>query len=158
MPGLHEHLKSTASAIWYKKTVKVRKWHNKMKNTALSAMKEKIIFKNESHREFYNDWIQKCRYQDVYHQALVYCLGISEDTGTMFISAKVIRMAFNLYCNNAPSVDYYQKHEDQLTEYQQYTAEDLFCSGYVGYFWQAIKIRYPEFCFYEDWEDLYAKD
>ena len=51
-----------------------------MNNTALSAKKETINFKNESHREFYEEWMQKCRYQDVYHKALVYCLGISEDT------------------------------------------------------------------------------
>lgn len=51
-----------------------------MKNTALSAQNEKIVFKNESHQKFYEEWIQKCRYQDVYHKALVYCLGISEDT------------------------------------------------------------------------------
>lgn len=51
-----------------------------MKNTALSAKKENISFKNDSHREFYDEWMPKCRCQDVYHKALVYCLGISEDT------------------------------------------------------------------------------
>lgn len=49
-----------------------------MKNTAISAKNEKIIFKNECHQKFYEKWIQKCRYQDVYHKALVYCLGISD--------------------------------------------------------------------------------
>lgn len=39
-----------------------------MKNTALSAKKETISFKNDSHREFYEKWIQQCRYQDVYHK------------------------------------------------------------------------------------------
>lgn len=51
-----------------------------MKNTALSTNNEKIIFKNESHQKFYEEWIKKCRYQEVYHKTLVYCLGISEDT------------------------------------------------------------------------------
>ena len=151
-----------------------------MNNTALSAKKETINFKNESHRKFYEEWMQKCRYQDVYHKALVYCLGISEDTrihveeiynfqtgcvqtecltkgwntsGTV----KVIRMAFNLYCNGTPSVDDYKKHEEQLTECRQYTVEELFCSGYARYFWEAIKIRYPEYCSYVDWEALYVK-
>ena len=32
-----------------------------MNNTALSAKKETINFKNESHREFYEEWMQKCR-------------------------------------------------------------------------------------------------
>lgn len=51
-----------------------------MNNTAISANKEKLIFKNESHRKFYEEWLPKCRYQDVYHKALAYCLGINEDT------------------------------------------------------------------------------
>lgn len=50
-----------------------------MNNTAISANKEKLIFKNESHRKFYEEWLPKCRYQDVYHKALAYCLGINED-------------------------------------------------------------------------------
>lgn len=161
-----------------------------MVNTALRAESEcahlgknahNVTYKNQSHHEFYDRYIQECRYKDAYHKALVYCLGISEDTRAHINeiydfksgcvnteclkqgwitsgSAKVIRMAFNLYCNNAPSVDDYSEQKDQLTEYSQYTVEDLFCSGYARYFWEAIKIRYPEYCFYVDWEDLYAKD
>ena len=48
--------------------------------------------------------------------------------------------------------------EDQLKEWQCYTVEDLFCCGYARYFWEAIKIRYPEYCFYKDWEDIYAEN
>ena len=48
--------------------------------------------------------------------------------------------------------------EDQLKECQCYTVEDLFCCGYARYFWEAIKIRYPEYCFYKDWEDTYAEN
>ncbi|MDO5292780.1 MAG: DUF6075 family protein [bacterium] len=151
-----------------------------MKNTALSAKNERIIFKNDSHQKFYEKWILKCRYQDVYHKALVYCLGISEDTrkhvrqiynfetgcvNTECLtngwitsgSAKVIRMAFNLYCNGVPSVDDYRDHDEQLSECRMYTVEDIFCSGYARYFWEAIKIRYPEYCFQVEWEELYAK-
>lgn len=71
----------------YTKTIKVRKGLIKMKNTALSATKQSISFNNESHREFYEKWMPKCRYQDVYHKALVVLqrmalpfLEISEDT------------------------------------------------------------------------------
>ena len=39
-----------------------------------------------------------------------------------------------------------------------YTVEELFCCGYARYFWEAIKIRYPEYCFYVDWEDMYAEN
>lgn len=55
-----------------------------MTNTALGAKKEKvthtITFKSKAHEDFYEEYMPTCRYQDEYHKALVYCLGISEDT------------------------------------------------------------------------------
>ena len=54
-----------------------------MKNTALRAGNSNsrtITFKNKEHEKFYTEYLEKCRYQDVYHQALVYCLGIDRDT------------------------------------------------------------------------------
>ena len=55
-----------------------------MTGTALGANSGKstrtITFKNEAHKKFYMEYLQKCRYQDVYHRALVYCLGIDRDT------------------------------------------------------------------------------
>ena len=134
-----------------------------MTNTALGAKKEKvthtITFKNKEHEKFYFEYLSKCRYQDAYHKALVYCLGIDRDTRnnvdriydfkTGLVkteclcegwqtsgSVRIVRMAFNLYCNGTP----------------------LFCCGYARYFWEAVKIRYPEYCFYQDWEDLYAEN
>ena len=53
------------------------------KNTALGAEKSKkrnITFKNKEHEKFYHTYLPKCRYQDTYHKALVYCMGLSEDT------------------------------------------------------------------------------
>lgn len=128
-----------------------------------------MIFKNEQHERFFEEYLTKCRYRDVYHAALVYCLGISEDTRNNvnriydfksgFLkteclhegwqtsgSLKIIRMAFNLYNNGTPSVYDYDDSEEQLEECQRYTVEDLFCCGYAPYFWQAVKIRYPEYC------------
>ena len=72
----------------------------------------------------------------MYHKALCYCLGISVDTRRNINSIydfktgcvkteclhegwqtsgsmKVVRMAFNLYCNGTPSVDDYTKTEGQ---------------------------------------------
>jgi len=137
-----------------------------------------ITFKNEEHENFYLEYLAKCRYQDVYHKALVYCLGIDNDTReavnqiydfkTGYVkteclhkgwitsgSAKIVRMAFNLYCNGTPSVNDYEDIDDQLKECRSYTVEDLFCCGYARYFWEAIKIRYPEYCFYRDLEDMF---
>jgi len=163
----------------------------KMANTALGAKIEQvqfnekitrtITFKNKEHEKFYINYLPKCRYQDAYHKALVYCLGIDEDTRKCVNriydfktgcvkteslqegwitsgSAKIVRMAFNLYCNGTPSVSDYDDVEEQLKEYRCYTVEDLFCCGYARYFWEAIKIRYPEYCFYRDWEDMYAEN
>lgn len=127
-----------------------------------------IIFKDKQHKEFYMDFLPKCRYQDEYHKALVYCLGLSGDTranarqiydfetgnvkpeclqaGWLTSgSGRIIRMAFNLYCNGTPSVYDYEESEEQLKECQCYTAEDLFCCEYAVYFWEAVKLRYPEY-------------
>lgn len=90
-----------------------------MSNTAIGAKKNELIFKNGSHRKFYEKWLPKCRHQDVYHKALIYCLGLNEDTRNHITeiynfesgyvqteclqegwitsgAVKVIRMAFNL--------------------------------------------------------------
>ena len=128
-----------------------------------------MIFKNEQHESFFKESLVKCRYRDIYHAALVYCLGISEETRrnvdriydftSGFVkteclhegwqtsgSLKIIRMAFNLYNNGTPSVYDYTDSGEQLEEFQRYTVEDLVCCGYAPYFWQAVKIRSPEYC------------
>lgn len=102
---------------------------------------------------------------------LCYCLGINGDTrknadriynfktGSVKTkclhegwqtsgSLKVVRMAFNLYCNSTPSVWDYEDAEEQVNECRQYTVEDIFCCAYAPYFWQAIQIRYPEYVVY----------
>lgn len=96
-----------------------------MTNTALRAGNSNsrtITFKGKEHEKFYEEYLEKCRYQDVYHQALVYCLGIDRDTREnvnkiynfktgcvkteclqegwqISGSLRIVRMAFNLYCN-----------------------------------------------------------
>lgn len=61
-------------------------------------------------------------------------------------SLKIIRMAFNLYCNGTPTVYEKEGVEGKLKECEHYTVEDLFCCEYAPYFWQAIQLRYPEYC------------
>ena len=149
-----------------------------MTNTALGAEKtQEIIFISEAHEKFYYEKLKEVRYQDVYHKALVYCLGICDDTrrnvdniynfktGCVKTeclhegwqtsgSVKVVRMAFNLYCNGMPSVSDYENAEEQVVECRQYTVEELFCCAYAPFFWQAIQIRYPEYAIYN--RKLYA--
>jgi len=140
------------------------------RSTALRAesntITRTIIFKSEEHKRFYDECLQRCRYDDVYHKALVYTLGIDQETresidsiynfetgcvkteclyeGWMTSgSAKIVRMAFNLYCNGTPSVfDYEDDSDAALSEARRYSVEDLFCCGYAPFFWQAIQIRY----------------
>lgn len=140
-----------------------------------------ITFKSNEHKDFYMKYLQKCRYQDVYHKALVYCLGIDRDTRVNVDriydfktgcvkteclhegwqtggSVKIVRMAFNLYCNGTPSILDIEDAKEQLKECRCYTVEELFCCCYARYFWEAVKLRYPDECYYVDWEDMYAQD
>ncbi len=147
-----------------------------MNNTALGAGTEKvqkIIFISSEHEKFYYEKLEQLILKDldVYHKALIYCLGISNDTRKNIDriydfrtgrvkteslhegwqtsgSVKVVRMAFNLYCNGTPSVDDYEDAEKQIYECRRYTVEDIFCCAYAPYFWQAIQIRYPEYAVY----------
>ena len=115
--------------------------------TALGAEERnngKIIFISKAHEDFYYEHLKKVRYQDAYHKALIYCLGICNDTRqnvnriydfkTGFVkpeclqegwqtsgSARVTRMAFNLYCNGMPSVSDDMDEEEQLMECRRYT-------------------------------------
>lgn len=125
------------------------------KNTALGASEvtKNIIFQGEMHKKFFLLYLPECRIEDVYHQALIYCLGISRDTRehveeiydfetgcvkTECMSAgwqtsgslKIIRMAFNLYCNGTPTVYEKEGVEGKLKECEHYTVEDLFCCEY----------------------------
>ena len=45
-----------------------------------TASEAAIIFISEAHEKFYKEKLKEVRYQDVYHRALVYCLGLSSDT------------------------------------------------------------------------------
>ena len=109
---------------------------------------KEIIFISNEHEKFYYEKLKEVRERDVYQEALVYCLGISNDTrrnidriydfktGNVKTeclhegwqtsgSAKVVRMAFNLYCNGMPSVSDYDDAEEQIKECRCYSAEKL---------------------------------
>lgn len=60
-----------------------KKEDQNMNNTALGAENKKeqtINFISEAHEKFYYEKLKEVRYQDVYHRALCYCLGINDDT------------------------------------------------------------------------------
>ncbi|MDE6952096.1 MAG: hypothetical protein K2P64_14440 [Lachnospiraceae bacterium] len=141
------------------------------KNSTASGAEKAIIFISDAHEKFYKEKLKEVRYHDVYHKALVYCLGICNDTRRNINSiydfktgcvkteclqegwqtsgsVKVVRVAFNLYCNGTPSVLNHDDAKEQLDECRRYTVEELFCCAYAPYFWQAVQIRYPEYASY----------
>jgi hypothetical protein len=149
-----------------------------MNNTALGAETSnenkrtgKINFISNAHEKFYYEKLKEVKTPDVYHKALIYCLGINSDTRENVHSiydfkkglvkpqclhegwqtsgsARVVRMAMNLYCNRMPSVDEYRKNDDKIAECGLYSVEEIFCCAYAPYFWQAVQIRYPEYATY----------
>ena len=115
------------------------------------------------------DNIVRCRYEEVYHHALIYCLGFSETTrrnidsiydfATGCIkteclcedwqtsgSIRIVRLAFCLYCEGTPSVNDMEDVDSKLAECREYTVGQIFCCEYAKYFLEAIKLRYPEYC------------
>lgn len=128
-----------------------------------------IIFESKEHEKFYYEKLAQARYQDCYHMSLIYILGISRDTREHFNqiydietgcvkteclhqgwqtsgSVKVVRLAFNLYTGTTPSLDDYERKDQQIEECMEYSVGDIFCCGYALYFWEGIKLRYPEYC------------
>lgn len=126
-----------------------------------------LDFIDDDHQEFYKEIcneMSKIKKLDRYEKALIYTLGISEITREHFneifnfedginvdailcgwqtgTSLKVTRMAFNLY-----NYCMYDSEEDiengQISEY--YNPSDIFACSYAPYFFEAIKIRFPEY-------------
>ena len=145
-----------------------------MNSTALRAEEQgttntHMVFANEEHEKFYYETLAQARDQDCYNKALIYILGISEDTRNYFHqiydiksgyirteclqqgwltsgTVRVIRLAINLYTDGTPSVHDYKRKDDQIEECKAYSVSDIFCCGYAIYFWQGIMLRYPEYC------------
>ena len=129
-----------------------------------------ILFADAEHREFYTEQTAKLM-QDCYHRALIYTLGICSDTRRRFDSIydvkdrsinpeainaewqtggsmKVTRLAFNLFTDGTPTACWSSNSGDvakDIAELTQYSVSDIFCCSFAPYFFEAIKIRYPEY-------------
>lgn len=125
-------------------------------------------FIDSKHREFWNEKYKEMQIMgktDVYYKAIVYTLGICETTRDNFnkifnlrtgeinidsingayqtsTSEKVTRMAFSLWnrCNYDSEKDI---ENEKVSE--KYNVSEIFCCSYAPYFWEGIKIRYPEY-------------
>lgn len=117
-----------------------------------------IRFRDEEHERFYVQMLEERQCSDSYHRALFYTLGISKDTRShvrdLFdfsnggikpeslsaswqtgSSIRVCRLAFNLWngWTEAGGERYSTPHE-------------LFDCSFALYFFEAIRLRYPNYC------------
>jgi len=125
-----------------------------------------MLFKNDAHKDFYESLMKELT-NDCYHRALVYTLGICDDTRKRFDemynkeerciipvtinaawqtggSLKVTRLAFNLFTDR-PATAYNGTDNPDFDECKKYSVSDIFCCEFAVYFVEAIKIRYPEY-------------
>lgn len=128
-------------------------------------------FIDSEHKAFFDKKLKELKEYgkiDVYYKSLVYTLGICETTREHFnsifnikkseininsissawqtgSSVKVTRMAFSLW--NRCMYD--SEEDSEKGEMSNgYNPSEIFCCSYAPYFWEAIKIRYPEYTRY----------
>lgn len=115
-------------------------------------------FRDSEHESFYYRMLDDRKCSDGYHRALFYTLGISRDTRSHIhdlfdfsnggikpigltaswqtgSSMRVCRLAFNLWNGWA------EKGEERYS-----TPHELFDCNYAPYFFEAIHLRYPDYC------------
>lgn len=125
-------------------------------------------FYDEEHKKFWRNKLQEMTIlgkTDVYYRSIVYILGICPVTREHFsdifnlkkgeinidslhsayqtsTSAKTTRMAFSLW--NRCLFDSTEDIENEKYS-PYYNPSEIFCCSYAPYFYEGIKIRYPEF-------------
>lgn len=124
-------------------------------------------FIDKNHKEFCEmicDEMSKFKRLDCYDVALIYTLSVCETTRKHFdeifdlkegininslksswqteTTLKVTRMAFNLY-NDCMYDSEKDIDKEQVSEY--YSPSEIFCCSYATYFFETIKIRFPEY-------------
>ena len=128
-----------------------------------------IRFHDNTHEEFYQEFLAKMKCHDCYHQVLAYLLSLDvvcrkhifslfdfeEDrikpdglheawqTGT---SMRTSRLAFNLwngYCTDGENGIDKDGYEIPLIS-RYYAVDYIFCCSYAPYYYEAIRLRYPE--------------
>lgn len=119
-------------------------------------------FIDKEHRNFYNEKISQVYHPDSYSRSLIYLLSMNDDTRKHFneiynidtneinvkslkspwqtsTSKNVCRLGFNLFNGCANDNPKYS------TMSKDYSIYNLFCTSGAGYFFEAIKLRYPEY-------------
>ena len=105
-----------------------------------------IRFESQEHENFFYSMLKRTGNTDSYHQAFFYCVGISDtkehirpeglhegwQTGG---SIRLTRLAFNLWNG------YAEKGDERMS-----TPYEIFDCGYAPYFFEAIRLKYPDYC------------
>lgn len=118
----------------------------------------KLKFISEEHEEFYNEMLKKFRVNDNYHRSFFYCMGLSE------ITRKNICMLYDFEKGYAEPDGLHGGWQTGGTRRLTYlalnlwngytepgeegrsTPYEIFDCEYAPYFYEAIKLRYPEYC------------
>ena len=132
-----------------------------------------IIFADDQHKAFYEDKMGQLKgsYDNCYIDSILYTLAVSPVTRSHFdelfnmrerailpdglikpwqtgSSKKVTRLAFNLFNGLSEEVEHSDNEEGySFGDYPSgyYAVDQIFCCSYAPYFFQAIKLRYPEY-------------
>ena len=126
-----------------------------------------IKFQSERHEHDFRALLSKMKSKDCYHKAVAYLLTLDEvcnkhiadlfdfekdvikpffllylpwQTGT---SVKTTRLMFNLWSGVSIDLDKSESVYEETRNY--YTPEEIFCCGYAPYFFEAVKLRFPEY-------------
>lgn len=129
-----------------------------------------MIFYNIDHEKNYEATLNLMKPKDCYHKSLAYLLTLDtvcyEHIRELFdfldnsiipeglyaawqtsTSKRTSRLAFNLwngYCSDGETYIANDGFEDDLPS-SYYSVSSIFCCQYAPYYWEAIKLRYPEF-------------
>lgn len=129
-----------------------------------------IKFYDNEHETAFYDILKRMKKSDCYCQAVAYLLSLDTtcrnhlselfdfeeqlikrealgegwQTGT---SMKTIRLAFNLWNGCSSDGETYTDNDGYKSELPSsaYSVADIFCCSYAPYYYEAIKLRYPEY-------------
>lgn len=130
-------------------------------------------FIDNEHKKFFLEKWEEAKENgktDVYYKSLIYTLSVCETTREHFseifdlyngevnlnsiqkawqtsTSLKVTRMALNLWNHSIVYDSEADIENEQISSH--YAPSEIFCCSYAPYFWEGIKIRYPEYTNYE---------
>ena len=117
-----------------------------------------IRFESKERENFFYSMLKRTGNTDSYHQAFFYCVGISDTTRRNVErifdfkqghirpeglhegwqtggSIRLTRLAFNLWNG------YTEKEDERMS-----TPYEIFDCGYAPYFFEAIRLKYPDYC------------